>query len=66
MVEVCEGECMGCSPGDEPLNLMRCHSYMKPLKEGSFLSFVSLLLQFISYHDACQTHGRGEGVMSNK
>ena len=26
------GECMGCSPGDEPLTLMRCHSFMKPLK----------------------------------
>ena len=53
-----EGECMGCSPGDEPLTLTRCHSYMKPLKGGSsfvaesttkdkifcFLSFASLLL----------------------
>ena len=28
-------ECMGHSPGDEPLTLMRCHSYMKPLKGGS-------------------------------
>ena len=32
---VCEGECTGCSSGDEPLTLMRCHSYMKPLKGGS-------------------------------
>ena len=24
-------EFMGHSPGDEPLNLMRCHRYMKPL-----------------------------------
>ena len=23
---VCEGECMGRSPGDEPLTLTRCHS----------------------------------------
>ena len=22
--EVCEGECMECSPGDEPLTLTRC------------------------------------------
>ena len=29
------GECMGCSPGDQPLTLMRCHSYMKPLEGGS-------------------------------
>ena len=27
-----EGECMLRSLGDEPLTLMRCHSYMKPLK----------------------------------
>ena len=31
---VCEGECMGCSPRDEPLTLTRCHSYIKPLKGG--------------------------------
>ena len=31
----CERKCMGCSLGDEPLTLMRCHSYMKPLKGGS-------------------------------
>ena len=30
-----EGECMGRSPGDEPLTLTRCHSYMKPMKGGS-------------------------------
>ena len=35
MAEVCEGECMVRSPGDEPLTLMRCHSYMKPLNGGS-------------------------------
>ena len=28
-------ECMGCSAGDEQLTLMKCHSYMKPLKGGS-------------------------------
>ena len=26
MMGVCEGECMGWSPGDEPLTLMRCLS----------------------------------------
>ena len=31
MTRVCEEECMGCSQVDEPLTLMRCHSYMKPL-----------------------------------
>ena len=32
-----EGECMGCCLGDEPLILMRCHSYsyMKPLMGAS-------------------------------
>ena len=30
-----EGECMGRSPGDESLSLMRGHSYMRPLKVGS-------------------------------
>ena len=35
MVGVCEGECMGCSLVDEPLNLMTCYSYMNPLKGGS-------------------------------
>ena len=34
MVGVCEGECVGYHPGDEPLTLMRCHSYMKPMKDG--------------------------------
>ena len=34
MVGVCELECMGCSPGDEPLTLSRYHSYMKPVKGG--------------------------------
>ena len=34
-IGVCEGECMGRSPGDEPLPLTRCHRYMKPLKGGS-------------------------------
>ena len=32
---VCEGKCMRRSPGDEPLTLTKCHSYMKPLKGGS-------------------------------
>ena len=36
MAGVCEGECMGCIPGDEPLTLTGCHSYMKPLKGGSW------------------------------
>ena len=35
MVGICEGECIGCSLGDEPLTLTRCHSYMKPIKGGS-------------------------------
>ena len=35
MAEVCEGECIRRSLEDEPLTLMRCHSYMKPLKGGS-------------------------------
>ena len=26
MAGVCEGECIGRSPGDEPLTLTRCHS----------------------------------------
>ena len=30
MVVVCEGECMGCNPGDEPLTLTRCHSCKWP------------------------------------
>ena len=25
MAGVCEGECKGCRPGDEPLTLTRCH-----------------------------------------
>ena len=32
---IVRGECMGCSPGDDPLIFMRCHSYMKPLQGGS-------------------------------
>ena len=31
MEGVFEVECMGCSPGDEPLTLTRYHSYMKAL-----------------------------------
>ena len=66
---VCEGECIGRSPGDESLNLTRYHSYMKPLKgessfvakpkghKGEILYFFSLLLQLISWHDACQPRG---------
>ena len=33
-----EGECMGSSPGDEPLTLTRCHSYMKPLGGNLFVA----------------------------
>ena len=32
---ICEEEYMERSPGDEPLTLTRCHSYMKSLKGGS-------------------------------
>ena len=32
---VCEVECMGCNPEDEPLTLMRFHSYIKHLEGGS-------------------------------
>ena len=40
MATVCNGECMGRRPGDEPLTLTRypvvgCHRYMKPVKGGS-------------------------------
>ena len=35
MVGVCDGECMKRCTGDEPLTLMRCHSFMNPLKGGS-------------------------------
>ena len=31
MAEVCEGECIGRSPGDEPLTLTRCHNCGLPL-----------------------------------
>ena len=64
----CEGECMGCSLGDEHLTFTRCHSYMKTLKGGSpsvaestkgkmlffftSLSFAPLLLQLISWHNS--------------
>ena len=27
-------ECLGRSPGDDPLTLTRCHGYMKRLKGG--------------------------------
>ena len=40
MVEVCEGECMGRSPRDEPLTLMRCHSFMKPWKVVSRIKVI--------------------------
>ena len=30
-----EGECIGCSPGDEPLTFVRSHRYTKPWKGGS-------------------------------
>ena len=32
---VCKGECMMRTPGNEPLTLTRCHSYMKPWKGGN-------------------------------
>ena len=41
MASFCEGECMGCSTGDEPLTLSKdatvvgCHRYMKQMKDGS-------------------------------
>ena len=35
MAGVCKEESMRRSPGDESLTLMRCHSYMKPLKGRS-------------------------------
>ena len=42
MAGVCEGKCMGHSPGDEPLILTRshsCHSYMNHLNgESPFLA----------------------------
>ena len=41
MAEVCDGECLKHSPGDEPLTLMKamvvgCHSYMKSLGGSLF------------------------------
>ena len=71
---VYKGECMGRSPGDEPLTLTRCHSYMKPLKGGSpsvaeptisvFLPFLKLCFSFIIahfMHDACRPRGGRKG-----
>ena len=66
---------MGHSQEDEPLTLMRYPSYMKPLGESpvcgraynlkalkekiSYLSFASLLLSLISWHDVCRSGGGG-------
>ena len=42
MVGVCEGECMGCSPGDEPLTLKRCHSCGLPQLYEAFEGWKSV------------------------
>ena len=34
---VYEGEYIGCSPGDEPLTLMRCHSFGLPQLYEAFV-----------------------------
>ena len=52
MAGICEGECMGRSPVNEPLTLtaVGCHNYMRPLKGGSF--FIGLaynLIYFFSF-----------------
>ena len=55
---VCEGECMQHSLGDESRTLMRCYSYMKPMKGGSpsvaepttFLLFLKLCFSFTLAH----------------
>ena len=51
MAGVCEGECMGCSPGEESLicrdaTVVSFHGYMEPLKGGS-RSWPSLQLKGI-------------------
>ena len=51
MAGVCEGECIRRSPGDEPLTLMRCHSFgiyascIPPYKSSPFTT--------IMYHSPC-------------
>ena len=35
MAGVCEGECVGRRPLDEPLTFTSCHSCIKPLKVGN-------------------------------
>ena len=35
MAGVCEEECMGRCPGDEPLTLTRCQNFMNPGKDGN-------------------------------
>ena len=47
MARVGKGECMGCSPGVEPMTLTRCHSYGLPqlyeaLEEWKYFSSISL------------------------
>ena len=44
-MEVCEGKCVGHHLGDEPLTLMRCHSYVKPLKGGSLSVAIPITLE---------------------
>ena len=39
MAGICEVEGLRCSSGDEPLTLMRCHNYMKPLGENPFVTY---------------------------
>ena len=39
---VCEGECMGRSPGDEPLTLMICHSCGLPKLYEAFEGWKSV------------------------
>ena len=64
MVGGCEGECMGCSLGDEPLTLMRCQLYealewkshlwsslqLKGHKGENFFLFLSKYLKLFFCH----------------
>ena len=73
MAGICEGECMGCSPGDEPLTLMRYHSCGLPHEalEGwksvcgqaynlkGIKGKFSVFLLFLSWHDACRPRSGG-------
>ena len=42
MAGVCEGECIGCSPGDEPLTLSRCHNCGLPQLYETFKGWKSI------------------------